>query len=87
MPVRVPKVRVVPMPSIRLGATPFPGAYFPSQWTAEVPREGGVMGKRKKATPLEWHEKATVCTQLMTGSARLLVAFAMLIEAVNNWPL
>lgn len=45
------------------------------------------MGKRKKATPLEWHEKATVCAQLMTGSARLLVALSKIIEVVNNWPL
>jgi hypothetical protein len=55
--------------------------------TAEVPTEGGDMGKREKATPLEWHEKATVCAHLMEGTARVLVAFAKLIEAMNNWPL
>jgi hypothetical protein len=43
------------------------------------------MGKRKKVTPLKWHEKAMVCAQLFTGSARLLMAFSKLIDAVNNW--
>lgn len=72
---------------VMLVSTPFPGAYFLPRWTVEVPREGGEMGKRNKVKPpLDGHKKATVCAQLLVGSARLLVAISKLIEALSNWP-
>jgi hypothetical protein len=75
----------------KLLVTPFPGAYFLPQVfcfrTVEVPREGGDMGKRKKVAPLDWHRKATVCAQLLSGSACLIVAISKLIDAVSNWPI
>lgn len=45
------------------------------------------LGNRNKVTKLPWHEKATVCVQLLTSCARVLVAISMIIHAVNNWPL
>jgi hypothetical protein len=45
------------------------------------------MGKRKKAKPPGWHEKATMSVQLLRASAQLTVAVSILIHAVNNWPL
>jgi hypothetical protein len=73
--------------SVRLFLTPFPGVYFPPQRTVEVPREGGDMGKGKKARRPEWYEKATMSVQLLKGCAHLTVAVSILIHAVNNWPL
>lgn len=45
------------------------------------------MGNRKKASPLGWHENATMCLQLLTGCTRLTVAISVLIHVVNYRPL
>lgn len=45
------------------------------------------LGNRNKVTKSRWHEKATVCAQLLTGSARLLVAISMILHVVKDWPL
>lgn len=45
------------------------------------------MGNRKKVKRPEWHEKATMCVQLMKGCVRLTVAISILIHAVSSWPL
>jgi hypothetical protein len=48
-------------------------------------RKGVIMGNKNKAKQqLGWHEKTTMCLQLMRSCTRLTVAISVLIHVVVN---